>query len=65
VAAIIALWTRRIAFVELAYYWSFTASLQATLTPDLGATFPDHLRTVTPPASDHPAAQSCTWPPPA
>jgi hypothetical integral membrane protein (TIGR02206 family) len=43
VAAIIALWTRRIAFVELAYYWSFTASLQATLTPDLGATFPDLL----------------------
>jgi hypothetical integral membrane protein (TIGR02206 family) len=43
VTAIIALWTRRIVFVELAYYWSFTASLQATLTPDLGVTFPNVL----------------------
>lgn len=36
-------WTRRIVFVELAYYWSFTASLQAVLTPDLGVTFPNLL----------------------
>jgi hypothetical integral membrane protein (TIGR02206 family) len=43
VTAIIALWTRRIAFVELVYFWSFTASLQATLTPDLGVTFPNLL----------------------
>ena len=26
--------------VELAYFWSYTASLQAVLTPDLGQTFP-------------------------
>jgi hypothetical integral membrane protein (TIGR02206 family) len=38
--AILALWTRRPWLVELAYYWSFTASLQATLTPDLQTSFP-------------------------
>lgn len=41
--AILALWTRRTVFVELAYYWSFTATLQAVLTPDLHATFPNVL----------------------
>jgi hypothetical integral membrane protein (TIGR02206 family) len=39
-AAIIALLTRRLLFVELVYFWSFSASLQATVTPDLGSTFP-------------------------
>jgi hypothetical integral membrane protein (TIGR02206 family) len=39
-AAIIALLTRRRLFVELVYFWAFSASLQATLTPDLGSTFP-------------------------
>ncbi len=38
--AILALWTRRLWLVGLAYYWSFTASLQATLTPDLHTSFP-------------------------
>ncbi len=37
---ILALWTRREWLVELAYYWSFSASLQATLTPDLQTSFP-------------------------
>jgi hypothetical integral membrane protein (TIGR02206 family) len=40
-AAIIALLTRRQLFVELVYFWAFSASLQAVLTPDLGYTFPD------------------------
>jgi hypothetical integral membrane protein (TIGR02206 family) len=40
VTAIIALWTRRALPVELVYFWSLTASLQATLTPDLSWTFP-------------------------
>ena len=39
-AAIIALLTRRLLFVELVYFWAFSASLQAVLTPDLGDTFP-------------------------
>jgi hypothetical integral membrane protein (TIGR02206 family) len=39
-AAILALWTRRVALVELAYMWALTASLQAVLTPDLGQSFP-------------------------
>jgi hypothetical integral membrane protein (TIGR02206 family) len=39
-AAIIALLTRRAPFVELVYFWSLSASLQAVLTPDLGSTFP-------------------------
>ena len=38
--AIVALWTRRRLAVELVYFWGLTASLQATLTPDLGQTFP-------------------------
>jgi hypothetical integral membrane protein (TIGR02206 family) len=40
VSAIIALWSRRALAVELAYFWSLTASLQATLTPDLSSSFP-------------------------
>jgi hypothetical integral membrane protein (TIGR02206 family) len=39
-AAILALWTRRMLFVELTYFWALTASLQAILTPDLGQNFP-------------------------
>jgi hypothetical integral membrane protein (TIGR02206 family) len=39
-AAILALLTRRPLFVELVYFWAFSASLQAVLTPDLGYTFP-------------------------
>jgi hypothetical integral membrane protein (TIGR02206 family) len=39
-ATIAALWTRRAAFVELAYFWALTASLQAVLTPDLSQPFP-------------------------
>ena len=42
-AAIIALLTRRRLFVELVYFWAFSASLQAALTPDLGSTFPSVL----------------------
>jgi hypothetical integral membrane protein (TIGR02206 family) len=40
VAAIAALLTRRALLVELVYFWSLTASLQAVLTPDLAQTFP-------------------------
>ena len=39
-AAALALITRRPLLVELAYFWALTASLQATLTPDLGQNFP-------------------------
>jgi hypothetical integral membrane protein (TIGR02206 family) len=38
--AILALLTRRHMLIELLYFWSFSASLQAILTPDLGSTFP-------------------------
>lgn len=41
VVAVLALWTRRVVLVELVYFWALTASLQATLTPDLSQTFPD------------------------
>ncbi|MGO9753179.1 MAG: TIGR02206 family membrane protein [Solirubrobacteraceae bacterium] len=41
--AVLALLTRRAWLVELAYYWAFTASLQATLTPDLHTSFPHTL----------------------
>ncbi len=37
VAAILALLTRRQLFIDLVYFWAFSASLQAALTPDLGA----------------------------
>jgi hypothetical integral membrane protein (TIGR02206 family) len=40
VTAAVALWTRRALAVELVYFWSLTASLQALLTPDLAQTFP-------------------------
>jgi hypothetical integral membrane protein (TIGR02206 family) len=39
-AAILALLTRRQVLIELVYFWAFSASLQAALTPDLSATFP-------------------------
>lgn len=38
--AIIALWTRKRLAVELLYFWSLSASLQALITPDLGQNFP-------------------------
>ncbi len=38
--AIAALLTRRILAIELLYFWSMTATLQAVLTPDLASTFP-------------------------
>jgi hypothetical integral membrane protein (TIGR02206 family) len=40
VVSILALWTRRPRLVELVYFWSLTASLQALLTPDLARRFP-------------------------
>lgn len=40
VVAAYALITRRAWAVELTYYWAFSATLQATLTPDLGQDFP-------------------------
>jgi hypothetical integral membrane protein (TIGR02206 family) len=38
--SIAALLTRRQLLVELTYFWTFTASLQAVITPDLGQSFP-------------------------
>jgi hypothetical integral membrane protein (TIGR02206 family) len=38
--AILALCARWALAVELTYFWALTASLQATLTPDLGQSFP-------------------------
>ncbi len=38
--AALALWTRRQLLVELVYFWTFTASLQAVITPDLAQSFP-------------------------
>jgi hypothetical integral membrane protein (TIGR02206 family) len=38
--AVIALWTRKRLAVELLYFWSLGASLQALVTPDLGQSFP-------------------------
>lgn len=35
VAAILALLTRRQLFIDLLYFWAFSASVQAALTPDL------------------------------
>jgi hypothetical integral membrane protein (TIGR02206 family) len=40
VVSVVALWTRRPALAELVYLWALSASLQATLTPDLAWTFP-------------------------
>jgi hypothetical integral membrane protein (TIGR02206 family) len=42
-AAIVALLTRRALPIELLYFWGFSASLQAVLTPDLGVSFPNVL----------------------
>ena len=41
--AVLALWTGRPLLVELTYFWGLTASLQATLTPELAQSFPDVL----------------------
>ena len=42
--AIAALWRPRAGLLsELVWFWAFSASLQAVLTPDLGETFPDVL----------------------
>jgi len=41
--AVAALWTARPLLVELTYFWGLTASLQATLTPDLGHGFAEVL----------------------
>jgi hypothetical integral membrane protein (TIGR02206 family) len=44
IVSVAALWRPGCALlVELAYFWALSASLQALLTPDLGATFPDPL----------------------
>jgi hypothetical integral membrane protein (TIGR02206 family) len=40
VTTAVALWTRRRLLAELVYMWALSASLQATITPDLGWTFP-------------------------
>jgi hypothetical integral membrane protein (TIGR02206 family) len=40
IAAALALLTRRPLLAELTYFWALSASLQATLTPDLGQNFP-------------------------
>ena len=40
-AAILALLTRGQLFIELLYFWAFSASLQAAVTPDLSNTFPN------------------------
>jgi hypothetical integral membrane protein (TIGR02206 family) len=39
--AIAALWRPRPGLAELLWFWALTASLQATLTPDLAQSFPD------------------------
>jgi release factor glutamine methyltransferase len=39
--SVLALLTRRPLLVELTWFWALTASLQAVLTPDLGADFPE------------------------
>ena len=41
--AILALLTQGQLLIELVYFWTFSASLQAVLTPDLGSTFPSVL----------------------
>jgi hypothetical integral membrane protein (TIGR02206 family) len=40
ITAVVALWRPRLLLVELTFFWALTASLQATLTPDLARTFP-------------------------
>jgi hypothetical integral membrane protein (TIGR02206 family) len=41
--SIVALWRPAPLRCELVYFWAFSASLQAVLTPDLGYAFPDVL----------------------
>jgi release factor glutamine methyltransferase len=41
IVSVLALWTARPLLVELTWFWALTASLQAVLTPDLGADFPE------------------------
>jgi hypothetical integral membrane protein (TIGR02206 family) len=43
VVSVLALWTARPLLVELTWFWALTASLQAVLTPDLGADFSEPL----------------------
>jgi hypothetical integral membrane protein (TIGR02206 family) len=43
IVSVLALWTARPGPVELTWFWALTASLQAVLTPDLGADFPELL----------------------
>jgi hypothetical integral membrane protein (TIGR02206 family) len=40
---ILALWSRRQVWVDLAYFWGLAGTLQAVLTPDLPVVFP-HVR---------------------
>ena len=40
ITAVVALLRPRLLLVELTFFWALTASLQATLTPDLARTFP-------------------------
>jgi hypothetical integral membrane protein (TIGR02206 family) len=40
IVAVLALLTRRQLLVELTFFWAFTATLQAVITPDLGQAFP-------------------------
>ncbi|WP_217914592.1 TIGR02206 family membrane protein [Miltoncostaea marina] len=40
--AIAALWRPSPLAFELTYFWAFTATLQALITPDLGRSFPDY-----------------------
>jgi hypothetical integral membrane protein (TIGR02206 family) len=43
VVAAAALWTRAPLLVELTYFWALGATVQAVITPDVGASFPDPL----------------------
>jgi hypothetical integral membrane protein (TIGR02206 family) len=42
VAAVVALWRRSPLAFELTYFWAFSATMQALLTPDLRQGFPDY-----------------------
>jgi hypothetical integral membrane protein (TIGR02206 family) len=41
VVVIVALWTHRRSWFEVAYFWGIGGTVQAVLTPDLGYGFPD------------------------
>lgn len=43
IVTVVALWTAHPRLVELTYFWGLTASLQATITPELGDAFPELL----------------------